>query len=321
MLDLISVIIPTHKRPHLVPRAVKSALTQTLKSIEVIVVVDGPDSATVEVLEQIDDSRLKVMVLPTNVRLAGARNAGVQAAQGTWIAFLDDDDEWLPEKLERQLEVAKRSSYACPIVVSQFTNRTPKGDFIWPRRLPKPSEHLSEYLFVRHSLFRGEGAILPSTYFTRRELSLKTPFENNKHEDYDWLLRVIAQHQEVGIEYIAESLAIWHTHIGIGQQRLSQIPNWQHSLEWVRSARRLITPRAYSSFVMTHVGSPAAAQQDWAAFAPLLLEAMRWGNPRPHDFLLYLSMWLIPQDLRQQIRAIVTRKQPQLTSSDPYPGS
>jgi glycosyltransferase involved in cell wall biosynthesis len=273
------------------------------------VVVDGPDPATVEVLEQIDDDRLNVMVLPVNVRLAGARNAGVQAAQGTWIAFLDDDDEWLPQKLERQLEVAKQSSYACPIVVSRFTNRTPKGDFIWPRRLPKPSEHLSDYLFVRHSLFRGEGAILPSTYFIKRELLLKTPFENNKHEDYDWLLRVIAQHQGVGVEYIVESLAIWHTHTGVGQQRLSQIPDWKYSLEWLHSARHLITPRAYSSFVMTHVGSPAAAQHDWAAFGTLLLEAIRWGNPRPHDFFLYLTMWLIPQNLRQQIRAIVTRKQ------------
>lgn len=308
MSDLISVIIPTHKRPQLVPRAVKSALAQTVQAIEVIVVVDGPDPTTVEVLEQIQDPRLKVVVLPVNVRLAGARNAGVEAAQGTWVAFLDDDDEWLPHKLERQLQVAQQSSSPVPIVVSQFTNRTPEGDFIWPRRLPAPTEHLSEYLFVRHSFFRGEGAILPSTYFTKRDLLVKTPFENNKHEDYDWLLRVIAQHPEVKVEYIPESLAIWHTHTGTGQKRLSQIPDWQYSLAWLRSARERVTPRAYSSFVMTHVGSPAAAQQDWSAFWPLLVEAVRLGNPRPRDFLLYLSMWVVPPNLRHQIRAIATRK-------------
>lgn len=244
---LISVIITTYRRPQLVLRAIAGALAQTLANLEVIVVVDGPDPEAEAVLATVDDPRFRVLVLPRNVRLAGARNAGVQAAKGEWVAFLDDDDEWLPRKLECQIQAAIASVYPCPLVVSRFINQTESSQFVWPRRLPNPGEPLSEYLFVRHSFFQGEGAFLPSTYFTRRSLLLAFPFENNKHEDYDWLLRVVAQGEGVGIEYVDEPLALWHSHSGVGETRLSKIPDWRDSLDWVQSARELMTRRAYSS--------------------------------------------------------------------------
>ncbi len=96
---LVSVVIPTRNRPHLVGRAVRSALAQTLDAIEVIVVVDGPDEATLQALRQIDDARLRVKTLPRNLGPGEARNAGVGEAQSRWIAFLDDDDEWFPRNL------------------------------------------------------------------------------------------------------------------------------------------------------------------------------------------------------------------------------
>lgn len=314
--DLISVIITTYRRPHLVPRAIASALGQTWQNLEVIVVVDGPDPEAEQVLAEIQDPRLRIEVLPQNVKLAGARNAGVRVAKGEWVAFLDDDDEWLPQKLEQQWSTAQQSIYGCPIVVSCFTNRTPEGDFVWPRRLPNKNEPLSEYLFVRNSFFRGEGAILPSTYFTRRTLLEELPFEHNKHEDYDWLLRITHLRADVGIEYLDQSLAIWHNHTATGAaRRLSQIPEWKSSLDWLRSARNHMTRRAYSSFLMTHIGAPAAEQRDWQAFWPLLSEAIRLGQPRAKDFILYLSMWLVPADLRQRIRARVTQKKQALAST------
>ena len=76
----ISVVIPTSGRPHLVKRAVQSALAQTFEATEVIVVVDGRDEATVEVLKRVDDARLRIKVLPRNVGSGGARNVGVEEA-------------------------------------------------------------------------------------------------------------------------------------------------------------------------------------------------------------------------------------------------
>lgn len=303
--NIVSVVIPTLNRPHLVTRAIESALAQTLDSIEVIVVVDGPDPATVKELEKIEDPRVRVIELPVNVGLAGARNAGVQAAKGTWIAFLDDDDEWLPQKLERQLELAQNSSYKFPVVSSRFIARTPKGDFIWPRRLPSSSEPMGDYLFVRNSLFLGEGLVTPSTWFIKKELLLKMPFEKNKHEDWYWLLQVSLL-EGMGIAFFPDSMVIKDSNREA--KRLSNINDWQDSLNWIRSVRHLITPRAYSGFIVTIVSPQASLERDWKVFWYLLWEAIRLGNPRIRDYFLYLVMWLIPSNVRQQVRAFFTKE-------------
>jgi hypothetical protein len=99
----------------------------------------------------------------------------------------------------------------------------------------------------------------------------------------------------------------------MGEKRLSNIPDWKYSLEWLQSAKEVMTPRAYSSFIMTHIASPAANQGDWSAFWVLIAEANRHGNPRFLDFLLYISMWALPDNVRASIRAFFTKNK----SSEP----
>lgn len=303
---VVSVVIPTRNRPQIVVRGVKSALSQTLQSIEVIVIVDGPDPQTVDALSQIGDPRLRVIELAKNIGPSGARNTGVKEAKGTWIAFLDDDDQWLPQKLERQLELANSSNYEFPVVTSRLISRTPKGDFIWPTRLPQASEHISEYLFVRNSFFKGEGCIQTSTLFVKKELMEKMPLEEKfpRHEDWEWLLRVSAM-ENVQILFVPEAMAIWHSEMGI--KRLSNVNDWKYSLDWIRSIRNLVTPKAYSGFIATIVSHFASSSGDWKAFFPLLWEAIRWGKPRPIDICLYLTMWLIPEEFRQRIRSVFNK--------------
>lgn len=306
LLPLVSVVIPTRNRSLLAKRAVQSVLIQTLKEIEVIVIIDGPDEATVRELSSIDDPRLRVIELPVSGGASEARNTGVTQAQGEWIAFLDDDDEWFPQKLERQLEVANLSQYTFPIIGSCLIARTPKGDFVRPKRFLRPSEALSEYLLVRNSLFPGEGLIQTSVIFTKKELLQKVPFRDlRRHQDWDWLLRVSTL-EGVGIEFVPEPLAIWY--IEEKRSSVSSTSNWQNSLSWIRENRNLVTPRAYSAFIMVEVGPRAAQGGEWNSFLPLLWEAMRLGEPKPIDFLLYLSMWLIPQEARRSLRALLGKQ-------------
>ncbi len=192
---LVSVVIPTFNRSHLVARAVRSALTQTLSTIEVIVVLDGPDEATSEVLRRIDDPRLRVEILPMHLGAGDTMNTGVALAESRWVAFLDDDDEWFPRKLEIQFRTAEQSHYLYPIISCRLIARSEEGDFIWPRRFPKPGESISEYMFCRTSPFWGEGLVQNSTIFTTKELLQKVPFENNlpRHQDFDWLLKTGAR--------------------------------------------------------------------------------------------------------------------------------
>jgi glycosyltransferase involved in cell wall biosynthesis len=307
--ELVSVIIPSLNRPQLVSQAVKSALAQTMELIEVIVVIDGPDQATVDALKLIADSRLIVKELPTNIGPAGARNMGIKTATGTWIAFLDDDDEWLPLKLERQLEVAHRSVHGSPIVSSRFIAHTSNGDFIWPTRLPTANASIPEYLFIRESLFLGEAFIVTPTILAKKALLEKIPFSQNlpRHEDLDWLVRA-SQETDVGLEFVSEPMAIVNMMYSKKRQSLSNVNDWKYSLNWIRSVRELISPQAYAGFMIAVVGPTASTEGDWQAFLPILWETLSLGKPRIFDIFLYMLMWIVPQNLRQKLRFLLKSK-------------
>jgi glycosyltransferase involved in cell wall biosynthesis len=97
----VSVVIPTYNRARSITRAIDSVLTQTFQDIELIVVDDGSQDDTAEVLTRYGD-RL-CLIRQENRGVSAARNKGIRAAHGNWIAFLDSDDEWRPTKLALQI--------------------------------------------------------------------------------------------------------------------------------------------------------------------------------------------------------------------------
>lgn len=295
----VSAVIPTRNRPHLLLRAVRSALAQTHEGLEVIVVVDGTDPATSNALQTISDERLRVIVLPQSQGVANARNIGVEAAHGDWIAFLDDDDEWLPEKTALQLERAKASAFRYPIVGSQLYFRTPKYEMVWPRR--QPYEPLSEYLLARNSWSMGEGLLSPITLLFPRYLFRYATFNSRliRCEDVDWILRASNQ-DGAGIEFIARPLAVAHQ--AAAWASISSVPDWRSTLEWIESVRDTITARAYASCIATTVAPQAARQGDWGAFLLLIRLILRRGSPTARDLAFFLSVWVVPQKLKLVVR-------------------
>lgn len=106
-IPIISVIIPTYNRAHLIEKTLKSTLNQSYQSFEIIIIDDGSTDNTREVLGRINDERIRCFYHEENKGTAAARNTGIKNARGEYIAFLDDDVEWLPEKLEKQIEIFK----------------------------------------------------------------------------------------------------------------------------------------------------------------------------------------------------------------------
>jgi glycosyltransferase involved in cell wall biosynthesis len=303
---LISVVIPTINRPQLVTGAVDSALRQTLREIEVIVVVDGPDDATRRVLRAIDDPRLCVLPLPENVGLGEARRAGTDAARGRWIALLDDDDAWLPRKLEIQLDTARRSRYRLPIITCRVIACRRHRQVVRPQRRLVEGEVLSEYLFCKRGPPGGEGLILPSTILAPRDLFCETRFRYRgaSFEGSDWLLRAI-QHEGVGVEFVPdpEPLAVWNcneTHT-----RMSAGRDWRASLAWANAQTSLLTPRARAGFILNRVSLEARRAGDASAFWLLAREAFKRGRPTVSNMLSHAITWLMPLRLRASIAAMV----------------
>jgi glycosyltransferase involved in cell wall biosynthesis len=109
---LVSVVIPTWNRRQLVQEAIASVLAQTYINFELIVVDDGSTDRTVEELRRLDDPRLHVIAAEHTGSAAISRNVGIKEAKGEWIAFLDSDDLWMPDKLELQLNAVTSTGAA-----------------------------------------------------------------------------------------------------------------------------------------------------------------------------------------------------------------
>ena len=116
----VSVIIPSYNRAHLLGRAIQSVLDQTYQDFEIIVVDDGSKDNTEEVVRSFNDKRIRYIRHEVNKGGATARNTGIKAARCEYIAFQDSDDEWLPDKLEKQMKVFEKVSPKVGVVYTGF---------------------------------------------------------------------------------------------------------------------------------------------------------------------------------------------------------
>ena len=106
----ISVVIPTYNRNHTLKRAIDSVLRQTYKNFELIVVDDGSTDKTVESLSCYKE-KIHLIKLGKNHGVSLARNVGIHASKGEYVCFLDSDDEWLEDKLQRQVNLLSQKKY------------------------------------------------------------------------------------------------------------------------------------------------------------------------------------------------------------------
>ncbi len=299
----MSVVIPTRSRPQLLRRSLGSVAAQTHHDLEVVVVVDGPDDETTGLLAGWSDRPLTVVVNERSVGGGEARNIGVRAARGRWIAFLDDDDEWLPHKLERQLADLAPHEETRVVGLSQLITRSPSADFIGPKEAPREGEPLSEYLFVRSGWFKGGGRVQTSTLVVPRSLMVEVPFDSTlpRYQETDWILR--AAHAGARLIMTMEPLSIWYVEEARSGITASFAGDWRFALEWIRERRHLMTRRAYASLVLVRVGGLAAQSREprgaWEAWR----EAIRVGRPPVRDVVLLIGKWVLTPGMRRRLRA------------------
>ena len=148
----VSVVIPTYKRPTYLARAVNSVLGQTYEDFEIIIIDDNDAGTTYRdetrslVRGYTNEPRVRAIEHPKNGGISAARNTGIQAARGSFVAFLDDDDVWLPDKLDRQLAAFASADPDVALVICGWTIRDVDGHIIrieQPRLRGDVLEHLS----------------------------------------------------------------------------------------------------------------------------------------------------------------------------------
>ena len=183
---VVTVIIPTFNRALIVGRAIRSVLGQTFQDWELLVVDDASTDNTEQVVKNFPDRRIRYIRHDQNRRVSAARNTGIRSAQGEYVSFLDDDDEWLPEKLVKEVEVFRNSAQEVGLVYTGKTLFDEDGRVLQVR-MPTLSGWVYDAMLDRH--FIGS----PSRVTVRKQvLDWVAGFDETfvNCQDYDLWLRV-----------------------------------------------------------------------------------------------------------------------------------
>jgi glycosyltransferase involved in cell wall biosynthesis len=276
----VAAVIPTMGRPEL-RRAVVSVLEQTMDT-EPIVVVADPDRYD-EVRRHLGDLMGSVKVVDAGRALNGsqARNRGVDAADTTYVGFLDDDDWWHPRKSE--IQVRTLESVAVEMVASSDTlfgrPVDAPGTVRWEtsRRTPQVRHTqgpLADYLLARPRLRYGRHFLQTSSIVGRTSTFRAHRWDETlpKHQDWDLLIRLVDIH---GVGHVAVPKLLTYVHQG-SVASVSRRPDWRTTLNWLESVR--VSPRSRNDFVLATVIRPCLQVRDHDGVRAGL-DALTWSRP------------------------------------------
>lgn len=226
-------MIPTYRRTDVVVRAIRSVLSQTITDLEVIVVDDEPCHAVARLCRDMDDPRIRYIAHEVNRGLSAARNTGIAAARAPYIAFLDDDDEWAPTKLERQLDAMR--VHERDVVVTSYER--------WLRPDGSASDHAVHLTGnVRGRLLRDDMVHMVTLLVPTIAFSKVGGFDEQlfHHEDLDMALRLSAHYDLVTVP---EPLTVIHVTPGSlsrnNQNRIRALERIINGHAELRNSRRL----------------------------------------------------------------------------------
>ncbi len=166
-MALVSVIIPTHDRPQMLREAVDSVLAQTFQDFEIIIVLNGASAASIDMGRRLSSNPKVRVIEMEDSSLAASRNYGLTSAESEWVAFLDDDDIWHPEKLELQLAAAAQTG--ADLVTCNFGAFNDKGEIADAGLAPRPPGlNFAEALMLDNFVSGGSSVIVKRAVICRR---------------------------------------------------------------------------------------------------------------------------------------------------------
>jgi glycosyltransferase involved in cell wall biosynthesis len=202
---LVSVITSSYNGEKTIKRALESILNQTYPNIELIVVDDGSTDNTSGVIKSIEDKRIHLIQHKANINVAAGRNTGIRAAKGEYIAFLDDDDEWISNKLMMQIfDLQKRNPSIWKASITGYYKQEGRN---WTKIIiNKEGDFTKEILLMEMSLCAGASLVI------HKDVVTKIGLFNEKyvrHEEQEYLLRYLKEYK-LGV--VRESLTKIYGH-------------------------------------------------------------------------------------------------------------
>ncbi len=213
----VSIIIPTYNRSELIQKAIKSILDQTYQHFEIIVVDDASTDNTEDVINGYDNPKIRYVKLKENKGQCFARNRGIEQSKGDFIAFLDSDDEWLPNKLKEQIEVFEKGSEKLGAVYGN----------VYEYNMVTKTKELYTYKFYRGDIYEhiinGFCPPTPSLFLVKKEAILKVGMFDESlltFVDFDLWLRISKEYE---YDFVEAPLIIKYEQIG-DEQYVTNVP-------------------------------------------------------------------------------------------------
>ncbi len=214
----VSVVIPTYNRPSLLQKAIQSVLNQTFQEFEIIVVDDGEEKRANNIVKSFKNDKIKYIQHKHSMGGAVARNTGIKNAQGKYIAFLDDDDEWLPEKLKLQVEVLDKSGDDVGFCFSAVTQKRDEGVI--------SGEVKSGVMdYYERSLQTFKGILTSSLLIKKNVFTVVGMFDEEfpTHQEAELMIRISKEFKGIGINKPLVVMMVFSNHKSVGKNLQNRI--------------------------------------------------------------------------------------------------
>lgn len=296
-MPMVSVVITTYNRANMVGRAIESVLSQTYKDFELIVVDDCSSDNTKEVVKAFHDPRLRYIRHDQNRGLPAARNTGIKELRGKYVAFLDDDDEWKAEKLERQIELANAKSSTFGVIYCGAVILNSNGKIIG-ENMPKLKGN------IRSEIVKKGLSTIPSTFlFAKDALEDVGGFDENleSHVDHDIWMKMAKGNYYT--DYVKESLVITYQHneyrmtadIHVRIRATEQyIEKWQSEIEkWLGEKKGQKYCLGFYAKAIGRLGLSSLEQKNLRGGLSCFYKVLRHDPINARSYLLIIKLLVI----------------------------
>ena len=296
MDPLVSVVIPVFNRADLIARTVETVTNQTYGNWELIIVDDHSSDDLLAALEKLPTfDRIKYVRHEVNKGVSAARNTGIETASGKYISILDSDDEWHPEKLERQVRCSE-STEDPENVLCATRGRIlyDDGSFkVIPERDMAPGERFDEFLFVSKQF------TATSSLFFSRSLGLKYPFAEHLRQYEDYLFYMtLGSH---GAKYVLVDQILTTYHCDDRPGRLGRRDNLENSQKFFVDAETHMSRKAQLAFQSDYF-APFLWQTNKPQSLGILIKAFTSGAIGVKQFGTSLLKCTLGQDRHERLR-------------------
>lgn len=262
---MISVVIPLYNKEEYIYETIQRVLSQTFQQFEIVVVNDGSTDKSVDILRSIDDRRIR-LIEKENGGVSSARNRGIKEAKFDYIAFLDADDEWLPNHLEEINRLIQQYGDTAAVFVTNFARRYPNGDII-SNRTP---EELTDGIVDNYFRIVNKKALIHTSCvcITKGSLIATRMFDEriSRGEDMDLWMRIskiykIAYSKEVTEIYLQNAKNNSKRRFDVAKSSVFYLTFSDISDNYERQIKRKLLYRKYASLLLKEF--------DWTGFFKL----------------------------------------------------